>query len=229
MPNCWRNRRAVCEHGQRHRPDPGLHRFVDGAVPVVPRPGWPFPAMPVIAQVRGQPASRARASTALTSPPSIEPSPVSRSPPAWSRDRASSASSSRSSISSRSGTRSGYRPSGASPARKRASPVVTGCPPATLRPAQRYRPQHGGPGFSSAAVSPGSDLLDSFVEDPPSALVFMGEDGACCSQVGGVVDQLGRRIQVAGRGAGRRGPCAARPGRSRSVSSPRWPGEGTAR
>ena len=33
----------------------------------------------------------------------MEPSPVSRSPPAWSRDRSSSASSSRSSISSRSG------------------------------------------------------------------------------------------------------------------------------
>ena len=39
---------------RRHRPDPGLHCLGDRAVPVVPRPGRPFPAVPVVAQVRGQ-------------------------------------------------------------------------------------------------------------------------------------------------------------------------------
>jgi hypothetical protein len=43
------------------------------------------------------------------------------------------------------------------------------------------------PAASSARPYPGrgllagrGDLLDSFVEDPPSALVFVGEHGACC-------------------------------------------------
>jgi hypothetical protein len=42
-------------------------------------------------------------------------------------------------------------------------------------------------GFSSEAVIRSRDLLGSLGEDPPPALVFMGEDGACRGQVG-VVD-----------------------------------------
>jgi hypothetical protein len=43
----------------------------------------------------------------------------------------------------------------------------------------------------SGIVVVGGDLFGSLVEDPPSALVFVGEDGACCSEVGGMVDQFG--------------------------------------
>jgi hypothetical protein len=199
MPNCWRNRRAMCEHGQRHRPDrsapswrwcrsgsspprlavPGHACHSPGARSARPRPRWH--RLYQLAEHRAL-AGQLQPSGLVTGPgqqrvqqPVIHQLPqrhAVRLPRVWGFPR----------------PEAGF-------------PVVTGCPPATLRLAQRYRPQHGGPGFSSVAVSPGSDLLDSFVEDPPSALVFMGKDGACCSQVGGVVDQLGRRIQVAGREA----------------------------
>ena len=62
--------------------------------------------------------------------------------------------------------------------------------------------QHDGLGLAgSGIVAVGGDLCDSLVEDPPSALVLVGEDGACCGQVGGVVDQLGGCVQVVRRGA----------------------------
>jgi hypothetical protein len=59
--------------------------------------------------------------------------------------------------------------------------------------------QFGLHGVSLLDVGRSSDLLDSVVEDPPSALILVGEDGACRGEVGGVVDQLGRRMQVARR------------------------------
>ena len=44
----------VPRHGQRHRPDPGLHRLGDGAVAVVTVAAAAGPVVPLIAQVRGQ-------------------------------------------------------------------------------------------------------------------------------------------------------------------------------
>ena len=43
----------VPRHGQRHRPDPGLHRLGDGAVAGVPRV-MPGRVVPAVTQVRGQ-------------------------------------------------------------------------------------------------------------------------------------------------------------------------------
>jgi hypothetical protein len=75
-----------------------------------PRSDRSYPRCAVIS------ASSARSRTALTSSPSIDPSPVSRRPPASSSDRSSSSSSSPSPISSRSGRRGSRPPPAASPA-----------------------------------------------------------------------------------------------------------------
>jgi len=129
----------VPRHRQAHRPHPGLHRLGDAAV-TVSSPG----------RRHGRPGRRAHSPGARSARPpgplqhrldqlaaAIEPSPVSRSPPASSRDRSSSASSSRSSISSRNGTRTAGPAAAASPVpgRHRRHPrtpaVLAPLPPAT--------------------------------------------------------------------------------------------------
>lgn len=53
----------------------------------------------------------------------------------------------------------------------------------SVEPFEPLCTSHSAPisGFSSADMSRSSDLLESFVEDPPSALVVVGEGEACCA------------------------------------------------